>query len=70
LGPSIHSASRSSSGSSLSFLRGATTGSSVCRPVFEAMQTFPKGQIKHFGEVGAHSVAPSSINPWLRSPGA
>ena len=28
------------------------------------------GHTRHFGEVGEHSVAPSSMIAWLRSPGA
>lgn len=34
------------------------------------MQCPDSGQIRHRGFVGVHVVAPSSISPWFRSPGA
>ncbi len=67
---SIHTSVRASSGRSRAALRAATTGSSSCRPVWAAMQCVASGHIRHRGEVGVHTVAPSSIRPWLRSPGA
>lgn len=66
----IHSAARSRIGSSCSFLRAAITGSSSWRPVRAASQSFASGQTRHRGDVGEHVVAPSSMRPWLRSPGA
>ena len=39
-------------------------------PVRAATQRVASGQTRQRGEVGEHSVAPSSIRPWLRSPGA
>jgi hypothetical protein len=62
----IHSAARASSGSSWARLRGVATGSSSPR----VAQWRASGQARQRGAVGAHNVAPSSIRPWLRSPGA
>jgi hypothetical protein len=67
---SIHTSVRSRIGSSLCFLRGAITGSTSVFPSRFATQWVARGQIRQRGEVGEHSVAPSSIKPWLRSPGA
>lgn len=67
---SIHASVRASTGSSLSFLRTGITGSSSWRPVRAASQCGARGQIRQRGDVGVHTVAPSSIRPWLRSPGA
>jgi hypothetical protein len=61
---------RASSGSSDAFLRAATTGSSSWRPVRAAAQSRTSGQIRQRGWLAAQIVAPSSIRPWLRSPGA
>ena len=63
---SIQSASRASSGSSCARLRGATTGRSSPR----VLHSFASGHTRQRGDVGAQIVAPSSIRPWLRSPGA
>ncbi len=67
---SIHSAVHASSGSSCAFLRFATIGSSAVRPLARARQRLASGHARQRGEVGVHVVAPSSISPWLRSPGA
>jgi hypothetical protein len=67
---SIHTAVRSSSGSSDGFLRAATTGSSSCRPARAAAHSFLSGHARQRGCAGAQIVAPSSISPWFRSPGA
>ena len=67
---SIHSAARARIGSSLSFFRAATTGSSSCRPVRAATQRVCSGHTRQRGDVGEQIVAPSSMRPWLRSPGA
>jgi hypothetical protein len=66
---SIQTSVRSISGSSLAFLRAAITGSSSCRPVFAAVQISCSGHTRQRGWVGAQIVAPSSMRPWLRSPG-
>ena len=67
-----HSAARARIGSSLARLRGETTGSSPWRPVFAAVHAPASGHSAQRGVAGAaaHSVAPSSIKPWFRSPGA
>lgn len=65
-----HTRVRSSSGSSLAFLRAGITGSSSWRPVAFAAQSFARGHTRQRGCVGEHTVAPSSMRPWLRSPGA
>ncbi len=57
-------------GSSDCFLRGATTGSSSCRPVRAAAHAPRSGHPRQRGWVAAQIVAPSSISPWFRSPGA
>jgi hypothetical protein len=67
---SIHTTVRASTGSSDAFLRAATTGSSSCRPARAAAQSRTSGQPRQRGWVGAQIVAPSSISPWFRSPGA
>ena len=67
---SIHISVRASTGSSEAFLRAATTGSSSWRPVRAAVQSRASGQIRQRGCAAVQIVAPSSINPWLRSPGA
>lgn len=66
---SIQTTVRSISGSSDGFLRAAITGSSSWRPSRAAAQSRASGQIRQRGWVGAQIVAPSSIRPWLRSPG-
>lgn len=60
---SIHTAVRAITGSSDAFLRAATTGSSSCRPLRAAAQSFASGHARHRGCVAAQIVAPSSINP-------
>jgi hypothetical protein len=60
---SIHNAARDRIGSSLSFLRAATTGSSSCRPVFAATHSLASGHTRQRGDAGEHVVAPSSIKP-------
>jgi hypothetical protein len=67
---SSHIKVRARTGSSLSRLRGAVTGSSACRPDFAAAHQLATGHARQRGAVGEHRVAPSSITPWLRSPGA
>ena len=67
---SIHTTVRASSGSSDAFRRAATTGRSSCRPVSAAAQSRASGHARQRGCDAAHSVAPSSIRPWFRSPGA
>ena len=67
---SSHTTVRARIGSSDAFLRAATTGSSSWRPVRAASQSRASGQIRHRGCAAAQIVAPSSIRPWLRSPGA
>jgi len=67
---SIQTRVRASTGRSRAALRAATTGSSSCRPVRAAVQCVASGQTRQRGDVGVHTVAPSSIRPWLRSPGA
>ena len=57
-------------GSSLAFLRAGITGSSSWRPVAFAVHSFASGHTRQRGWVGEHTVAPSSIRPWLRSPAA
>ena len=59
-----------STGSSDAGLRAATTGSSSWRPVRAAAHALATGHTRQRGWVTEHSVAPSSIRPWLRSPGA
>jgi hypothetical protein len=61
---------RSSSGSSDSFFRGATTGSSSCRPARAAAHSRITGHTRQRGCVGEQIVAPSSISPWFSAPGA
>lgn len=51
-------------------MRFGITGSSPVRSSRYATHSVLTGHIKQRGEVGVHSVAPSSIRPWLRSPGA
>lgn len=51
-------------------MRFGITGSSPVRSSRYATHSVLTGHIKQRGEVGVHSVAPSSIKPWLRSPGA
>ncbi len=51
-------------------MRAATTGNSSCRPVRAAAQSRASGHTRQRGWVGAQIVAPSSISPWFRSPGA
>ena len=67
---SIQTTVRAISGSSEAFFRAATTGSSSCRPARAAAQSFTSGHARQRGCDGAQIVAPSSISPWLRSPGA
>lgn len=67
---SIHTTVRASTGSSDAFLRAATTGSSSCRPDRAAAQSCTSGHARQRGWAAAQIVAPSSIRPWLRSPGA
>lgn len=67
---SIHSCSRSITGSSSARLRFGITGSSPCRPSRAAAHDAAIGQLAQRGLVGVHTVAPSSISPWFRSPGA
>ena len=67
---SSHTTVRSSTGSSDAFLRAVTTGSSSCRPARAAAQSRVSGHTRQRGWVGAQIVAPSSIRPWFRSPGA
>jgi hypothetical protein len=66
----IHTMVRSITGSSEAFLRAATTGSSSWRPVRAATHALATGHTGQRGWVGAQIVAPSSMRPWLRSPGA
>jgi hypothetical protein len=61
---------RAITGSSDAFLRAATTGSSSWRPVRAAAHSRASGQTRHRGCAAAQIVAPSSISPWFRSPGA
>jgi len=70
LASSIHTAVRNRTGSSDAFLRAATTGSSSCRPVRTAAQSLATGQTRQRGCACVQIVAPSSISPWFRSPGA
>jgi hypothetical protein len=67
---SIHSATSVMAASSSGRLRRGNTGSSVCRPVRAATHGPDIGHVRHAGEVGVHTVAPSSIRPWFSSPGA
>jgi len=67
---SIHTSVRARTGSSDAFLRAATTGSSSCRPVRAAAHALASGHTRQRGWVAAQIVAPSSISPWFRSPGA
>lgn len=67
---SIHTTVRARIGSSDSFLRAATTGSSSCRPLRAAAHSRATGHTRHLGWLAAQIVAPSSISPWFRSPGA
>jgi hypothetical protein len=67
---SIHTNVRSSTGSSDCFLRGAITGNSPVRPSLLARHSVASGHTRQRGDAGEHRVAPSSISPWLRSPGA
>ena len=67
---SIHTAVRARIGRSDSFLRGATTGSSSCRPDVAAAQSPATGHARQRGWVGEHTVAPSSMRPWFSAPGA
>jgi hypothetical protein len=67
---SIHTTVLASSGSSDAFLRAATTGSSSWRPVRAASHAVASGHARQRGCAGAQIVAPSSIRPWFRSPGA
>jgi len=67
---SIHTSVRASTGSSDAFLRAATTGSSSWRPARTAAQSRASGHPRQRGWVAAQIVAPSSISPWFRSPGA
>jgi len=34
-----------------------------------ALQWFLRGQAAQSGDLGVHTVAPSSMRPWLKSPG-
>ena len=68
--PSIHTNVRARSGSSEAFFRAATTGSSSCRPVRAAAHLFASGHTRQRGWATLQIVAPSSISPWFRSPGA
>ena len=61
---------RASTNSSSAFLRTGITGSSCCVPARAAAQPRASGHTRQRGSRGAHSVAPSSMRPWLRSPGA
>lgn len=67
---SIQTCVRSSTGSSSSALRFATTGSSSCRPSRFAAHCAASGHTRQRGDAGVQIVAPSSMSPWLRSPGA
>jgi len=67
---SIHTAVHARSGSSWAFLRFATIGNAAVRPVACARHAVASGQARQRGDVGVHTVAPSSMRPWLRSPGA
>lgn len=58
------------SGSSDAFLRAATWGSSSCRPVRAAPHALASGHTRQRGWVAVQIVAPSSMRPWFRSPGA
>ena len=67
---SIHTCVRASTGSSSCALRRATTGNSSWRPSRLAAHHVAIGHTRQRGEDGVQIVAPSSIRPWLRSPGA
>ena len=67
---SIHTSVRARTGSSDGFLRAAITGSSCCRPALAAAHSAASGHARQRGCVAAQIVAPSSISPWFRSPGA
>jgi hypothetical protein len=51
-------------------LRFATTGSSPVRPVSRARHRLASGHARQRGDAFVHVIAPSSMSPWLRSPGA
>jgi hypothetical protein len=61
---------RATTGSASSRLRAGTTGSSSWRPAARARQASRTGHTRQVGAVGVHTVAPSSITAWLRSPAA
>ncbi len=67
---SIHTSVRARIGSSEGFLRAATTGSSSWRAVCAAVHSLRTGHNRQRGWVAAQIVAPSSIKPWFRFPGA
>ena len=67
---SIHTSVRARIGSSDSFLRAATTGSSSWRPAAAAAHSRPSGHTRQRGCVAEQIVAPSSISPWFSAPGA
>lgn len=50
-------------------MRGAVTGSESCFPSRWAAQGPAIGHTRQRGSVGVHTVAPSSMSPWLSAPG-
>jgi hypothetical protein len=68
---STQTATRSSRAAAFFALAGKrVTGSAgSARCAASARQSPASGQAPHTGDVGVHTVAPSSIRPWLRSPG-